>query len=64
MFKEEIKKMIDAKEAKLAKVRERARKTEDIAELRALNEDVDEIISELEELLDSFFVLVTSRYRK
>ena len=50
MLKEEIKKMIDAKEAKLANLKERARKTEDIAELRALNEDVDEIISELEEL--------------
>lgn len=50
MFKDEIKKMIDKKEAKLAKLKERARKTEDIAELRALNEDVDEIISELDEL--------------
>lgn len=50
MFKEEIKKMIDSKESKLATLKERARKTEDIAELRALNEDVDEIISELEEL--------------
>lgn len=50
MFKDEIKKMIDSKETKLANLKERARKTEDIAELRALNEDVDEIISELDEL--------------
>ena len=50
MFKDDLKKMIDAKEKKLAALKERARKSEDIAELRALNEDVDEIISELEEL--------------
>ena len=50
MFKEQIKRMIDAKEKKLADLKARAKQTEDIAELRALNEDVDEIISELEEL--------------
>ena len=50
MFKDEIKRMIDKKEKKLAELKERAKKSEDVAELRALNEDVDEIISELDEL--------------
>lgn len=49
-MKEKLKKMIDEKEKRLASLKERAKKTEDIAELRALNEDVDEIIDELREL--------------
>lgn len=49
-FKKNIKKMIDAKEAKIDELKERSRKTEDIAELRGLNEDIDEIKVELDEL--------------
>lgn len=49
-MKEKLKKLIDEKEKKLAELKERSRKTEDIAELRALNEDVDDIIDELREL--------------
>lgn len=50
MLKADIKKLIDKKEARLAQLKERAKKTEDIVELRALNEDVDDIIDELNEL--------------
>lgn len=50
MIKSDLKKMIERKESKLAEMKERAKKTEDIAELRALNEDVDDIIDELNEL--------------
>ena len=50
MFKTKIKKLIEEKEKKLENLKKRAKETEDIAELRALNEDVDEIISELQEL--------------
>lgn len=49
-FKKNIKKMIEAKEAKINELKERSRKTEDIAELRGLNEDIDEIKAELDEL--------------
>lgn len=49
-FKKKIKSMIDAKEAKIDELKERSRKTEDIAELRGLNEDIDEIKVELDEL--------------
>ena len=49
-MKEKLKKLIDEKEKRIASLKERAKKTEDIAELRALNEDVDEIIDELREL--------------
>lgn len=50
MMKDEIKKMIDKKTARLAELKKRAKETENIAELRALNEDVDDIIDELNEL--------------
>lgn len=50
MFKKKIKAMIDAKEAKIKELKERARKTEDINELRGLNEDIDDIMDELTEL--------------
>lgn len=49
-MKEKLKKLIDDKEKRLADLRKRAKETENIAELRALNEDVDEIIDELREL--------------
>ena len=49
-FKKQIKKMIEQKENKLSELKKRSKETEDIGELRALNEDVDEIISELNEL--------------
>lgn len=49
-MKEKLKKLIDEKEKKLAELKKRSRETEDIAELRALNEDVDGIIDELREL--------------
>ena len=49
-FKKKIKDMIDQKENKLSELKKRSKETDDIAELRALNEDVDEIISELQEL--------------
>lgn len=49
-FKKNLQSMIEAKEAKLASLKKRAKETEDIAELRGLNEDVDEIIRELAEL--------------
>lgn len=50
MLKADIKKLIEKKEALLAQKKERAKKTEDIAELRGLNEDVDDIIDELNDL--------------
>lgn len=49
-MKEKLKKLIDEKEKRLAALKKRAKETEDIAELRALNEDVDDIIDELREL--------------
>lgn len=49
-MKEKLKKLIDEKEKRLAELKQRAKTTEDIAELRALNEDVDDIIDELREL--------------
>lgn len=50
MLKENIKKLIDKKEAELKAIRERSQKSEDVAELRSLNEDIDNIISELTDL--------------
>lgn len=49
-FKKKIKSMIEAKENKIAELKERSRKTEDIAELRGLNEEIDDIKAELDEL--------------
>lgn len=50
MLKNDIKKLIDRKEAKVNELKVKAKNTEDIAELRALNEDIDDIIDELAEL--------------
>lgn len=50
MLKNDIKKLIDRKEAKVNELKVKAKNTEDIAELRALNEDIDDIIDELDEL--------------
>ena len=50
MLKNDIKKLIDRKEAKVNELKSKAKSTEDIAELRALNEDIDDIIDELAEL--------------
>lgn len=49
-FKKNLKAMIDAKESKIASLKKRAKETEDIAELRGLNEDIDDIMAELAEL--------------
>lgn len=49
-MKEKIKKLIDEKEKRLDDLRKRAKETEDIAELRGLNEDIDGIIDDLREL--------------
>lgn len=53
-FKKKIKSMIDEKENKLSELKKRSRETEDIAELRSLNEDVDDIIHELAELKELY----------
>lgn len=49
-IKEKIKRMIDAKEAKLKELRDKVKVSEDVAELRGLSEDIDAIIAELENL--------------
>lgn len=53
-MKEKLKKLIADKEKRLAELKQRAKTTEDIAELRALNEDVDDIIDELRELKEMY----------
>lgn len=53
-MKERIKKLIEEKEKKLDELRARAKKTEDIAELRGLNEDIDGIIDDLRELKEMY----------
>lgn len=50
MLKEQIKKLIDKKEAELKDIRERSQKSEDVKELRNLNEDIDKVIAELNDL--------------
>lgn len=50
MLKEQIKKMIERKEAEIKAIRERSEKSEDVRELRSLNEDLDKVIAELNEL--------------
>lgn len=49
-FKKKIKTMIDAKEARITELKKRSKETEDIAELRGLNEEIDDIKAELDEL--------------
>lgn len=53
-MKEKLAKLIAEKERRLAELKQRAKTTEDIAELRALNEDVDDIIDELRELKEMY----------
>lgn len=53
-MKNKVKRMIDAKEAKLKELREKAKVSESVEELRALNEDVDAIIAELEGLKEMY----------
>jgi HK97 family phage major capsid protein len=53
-MKKKLEQLINAKEKRLADLRKRAKETEDIAELRALNEDVDDIIDELRELKEMY----------
>lgn len=53
-MKKKLEKLIRDKENRLAELRKRAKETEDIAELRALSEDVDDIIDELRELKDMY----------
>lgn len=50
MLKDQIKKMIESKEAELKALKERSQKSEDVKELRSLNEDIDKIVGELNQL--------------
>ena len=50
MLKEQIKKLIERKEAEVKSIRERSARSEDVKELRSLNEDLDRVIEELNEL--------------
>lgn len=54
MFKEKIKKLIERKEADLKALKERSQKSEDVAELRSLNEDIDKIVEELNQLKELY----------
>ena len=49
-MKNKLKRMIEAKEAKLAELREKVKKSENVEELRGLSEDIDGIIAELDNL--------------
>lgn len=53
-MKNKIKRMIDAKEAKLQELREKSKKSESVEELRALGEDIDAIIAELNNLKEMY----------
>ena len=53
-MKNKIKRMIDEKEAKLKELRDKAKKSESVEELRGLNEDVDAIIGELNGLKEVY----------
>lgn len=53
-MKNKIKRMIDQKEAKLTELRDKAKKSENVEELRGLTEDVDAIIAELTELKEMY----------
>ena len=53
-MKNKLKRMIDAKEAKLQELRDKAKKSESVEELRGLTEDVDAIIAELNELKEMY----------
>lgn len=53
-MKEKLKRMIAQKEAQLAELREKAKKSESVEELRGLTEDVDAIIAELNNLKEMY----------
>lgn len=53
-MKNKIKRMIDAKEAKLQELRDKSKKSESVEELRALGEDIDAIIAELNNLKEMY----------
>lgn len=53
-MKDKIKRMIEAKEAKLKELREKSKASESVEELRALGEDIDAIIAELEGLKEMY----------
>lgn len=53
-MKNKLKRMIEAKEAKLAELREKSKKSESVEELRALGEDIDAIIAELNGLKEMY----------
>ena len=53
-MKEKLKRMIDEKEAKLQELRDKAKKSENVEELRGLTEDVDAIIAELNNLKEMY----------
>lgn len=54
MVKEKIAEMIEQKKAQLDKLKERSKASEDINELRALNEDIDVLIDELNKLKEMY----------
>ena len=54
MVKNKIAKLIEQKKAQLDKLKERSRVSEDIQELRSLNEDIDSLIEELNNLKEMY----------
>ena len=54
MVKEKIQKMIEQKQEQLNKLKERSKVSEDIKELRSLNEDIDSLIEELNKLKEMY----------
>ena len=54
MVKNKIAEMIEQKKAQLDKLKERSKASEDINELRALNEDIDVLIEELNKLKEMY----------
>lgn len=53
-MKNKIKRMIDEKENKIKELREKAKTSESVEELRALNDDVDAIIADLDKLKEMY----------
>lgn len=53
-MKDTIKRMIEQKEAKLKELREKSRTSESVEELRALGEDIDAIIADLNNLKEMY----------
>lgn len=49
-MKQKLQKLIAAKESQLAEIKTRSQASEDVKELRGLNEDIDKIVAELNEL--------------